>query len=320
MIRALSFAAKAAISAVLLYFAIDWNSTGVLGARLAGARLDWLALMLAVQLVQLAIGAFRWQRIVLTCGKALPLASALRFSFIAAFFNQTLPSSVGGDAARVWLLARRGAGWSAAAYSVVLDRAVGVLMLSIIVIVCLPWTLALITDPVGRTALLIIGFGSFGATVAFIALGHVRIAALQAWAVTRHLLAAAAAGARLTKPAASNALIFALGICAHLLTAMAAWCAAKAVAVSFDFTLALFLVLPVLLVTVVPISIAGWGVRERAMTIAFAYAGLSQSDGLLISLLYGFSMFLVGATGGLVWVFSPKGPSIGALRAGAQAP
>jgi hypothetical protein len=64
----------------------------------------------------------------------------------------------------------------------------------------------------------------------------------------------------------------------------------------------LFLVPPVILVAVVPISIAGWGVREGAMIAAFAYAGLPQSDGLIVSLLFGIGFLLVGIVGGLVWV------------------
>ena len=38
---------------------------------------------------------------------------------------------------------------------------------------------------------------------------------------------------------------------------------------------------PIFLVSVVPISVAGWGVRESAM--AFAYAGLMGSDGLIVA-------------------------------------
>ncbi len=68
----------------------------------------------------------------------------------------------------------------------------------------------------------------------------------------------------------------------------------------------MFLVLPVALISVVPISIAGWGVREGAMVAAFAYAGLSQSDGLLISILFGISYLLLGVLGGVVWVLDTQ--------------
>ena len=78
--------------------------------------------------------------------------------------------------------------------------------------------------------------------------------------------------------------IFALSIVIQLLTALAAWCAARSVGTDMSLLYSLFLVPPVILVTVVPISIAGWGVRESAMIAAFGYAGLAQSDGLIVSL------------------------------------
>ena len=73
---------------------------------------------------------------------------------------------------------------------------------------------------------------------------------------------------------------------------------------SVDFLQALFLVLPVILIATIPISIAGWGVRESAMVLAFSYAGLTASDGLIVSILFGFTTLAVGAIGGIVWIAS----------------
>ncbi len=62
-----------------------------------------------------------------------------------------------------------------------------------------------------------------------------------------------------------------------------------------------------------PISIAGWGVREATMMVAFGYAGLAPADGLIVSLFYGITQFAVGALGGLVWILgSEKMPSVAA--------
>jgi hypothetical protein len=59
---------------------------------------------------------------------------------------------------------------------------------------------------------------------------------------------------------------------------------------------------PVLLIATVPVSIAGWGIRESSLMVAFAYAGLAQSDGLAISILFGAASFIVGVVGGVVWI------------------
>ena len=237
------------------------------------------------------------------CGTALTLARSFRYSMIGAFFNQTLPSSVGGDAMRIWLVGKH-ANWRAAAYSVFLDRVVGVVALASLVVICLPWTLTLIKDPVGRGALLMIGFGCIAAGFVFVTLAWKRLRFLQHWSVTRHLAAVATVAVEILRTPRSLIPIFGLSVLIHILTVLTAWCAARAVGANVPIHYLLFLVLPVVLISIVPISIAGWGVREGAMVAVFAYAGLPQSDGLIISLLFGAMYLALGAAGGLVWVLS----------------
>src|SRR5262249_59139413 len=126
------------------------------------------------------------------------------------------------------LLAGQGAGWGASTYSVIVDRVVGVAVLALIVIACLPWTVSLITDPVGRVALILIGFGSLGACLVFIGLGYLRLDLLDRWRLTKHLRAAAVAAAKLLRSPVVGSQVFALSVAVHLFTALAAWCRAKA--------------------------------------------------------------------------------------------
>jgi len=170
------------------------------------------------------------------------------------------------------------------------------------VVICLPWTFELVRNPIGRLALLLVGPGCIGAGLVFAMLGWKRLNFLQRWMPTRHLAAAAAIGLGILTAPRALAAIFSLSFVIHFLTALAAWCAARSVGANLPLLYSLFLVLPVVLITVIPISIAGWGVRESAMIAAFAYAGLPQSDGLIVSLLFGIGFLLVGIAGGLVWV------------------
>jgi hypothetical protein len=95
-----------------------------------------------------------------------------------------------------------------------------------------------------------------------------------------------------------------LSLTVHVLTAAMAWCAARMIAAPVEFWHALLLVPPVLLIATVPISIAGWGVREKSLVLAFAYAGLPETDGFLVSVLLGLTMFAIGLAGGAVWLAS----------------
>jgi uncharacterized protein (TIRG00374 family) len=304
MRSALPLLAKAATSTLLLYFSLRWVNVSTLAGRLSRFEPGWVALALILLTVQVAFLALRWRKIATACGTHLIFATALQLTFIATFFNQVLPSTVGGDGVRLWLFARKGAGWAHATYSVLVDRIVGVFALAMIVIVCLPWTLDLIHDPIARTFLLMIGFGAVAGAWIFVLIGTRFRQLFNRWTLTRHLSAASRVAAALCGSLPSISLIIACSIAIHLLTITAAWCCVKAIAAPVSFPQVLFLMPPVLLISTVPVSIAGWGVRETSMIAAFAFAGLSESDGLTLSILYGAASFIVGVFGGIVWIMS----------------
>lgn len=300
----LLFLAKAATSILLLYFSLRWVNANALADRLSRFDPGWIVLALILLVIQVAFLAVRWRNIAASCGAGLPFALALQLSFIATFFNQALPSTVGGDGARIWLFARKGAGWARATYSVLIDRIVGVFVLAMIVIACLPWTLEIIHDPIARAVLLIIGIGATVGTLFFLMIGTHFRQIFARWVLTRHLLAASRAAATLCGSRHSISTVLACSTAVHFLTIAAAWCCIKAIAAPVSFLQVLFLMPPVLLISTIPISIAGWGVRESSMIAAFAFAGLAQSDGLTLSILYGATSFVVGVIGGIVWIAS----------------
>jgi uncharacterized protein (TIRG00374 family) len=302
MRRLLSFLLKAAVSVGLLYLSLRRVDLDSVAQRLSAVDLRWIAFVVAILGLQTLVTAQRWREIVTICGTNLSWAKALRFTIIGQFFSQVLPSTVGGDAARIWLLARGGAGWPTAIYAALIDRVVGVSVLAILVVACLPWTLQLITDPVARIALVLIGFGTLGAAFVFLALGLRKMRIMERWWLSRHLATASRLAWKLCRSAALR--VVPLSFATHFATVTTMWGAAMAVHADIDIVLLLFLVLPVILIATVPVSIAGWGVRESAMILAFGYAGLAESDGLIVSIAYGLTGVGVGAIGGLVWVAS----------------
>lgn len=295
---------KAVISSGLLYFSLRFVNLDALTERLQRLEPGWIAAALFLMSVQLVLLSLRWRQIVICCGADLGFGAALQFNFIAGFFNQVLPSTVGGDGVRLWLLACRGAGWAKATYSVLLDRLVGVLVLALVVIACLPWTLELVRDPIARMVLLALAFGAIAAPSVLLLAGLRFKAQLARMALTRHWSAVAEVAARLCRSHRLAAIVLGCSIAIHLLTIAAAWCCIRAIAAPVSFAHVLFLMPPVLLIATVPISIAGWGVRESAMIAAFAYAGLAESDGLMLSVLFGAVGFVIGVLGGLVWIAS----------------
>lgn len=294
---------KATISLLLLYLSLRSVDLGSVGGRLANLSPGWIALALVLLAAQIFLVSLRWREIARACGTTISYTSSVQINFVASFFNQVLPSTVGGDAVRIWLLGRKGGGWASAAYSVLIDRVIGVLMLAVIVLLSLPWSLELISDPLARTVLVLIGASAVFGFAVFLAFGFLP-QRYEHWAPLRHLAHASRVALTLSRDWRDATLVTVCSLAIHLLTVTVAWCCLKAFAAPAGFTVALVLMPPVLLIVTMPISIAGWGVRETSMVVAFAYAGLSQTDGLTLSILYGASTFAVGAIGGVVWIAS----------------
>jgi glycosyltransferase 2 family protein len=306
MRRILFSTIKVLVSGVLLYLALRKVNLSDLGSRINFASLGWIGLAIAATFLQIFVGVLRWRKIGAECGAPLATSEAMRFNVIGTFFNQTLPSSIGGDAVRLWLVARRGAGWRAATYSIFVDRAIGLIALAIVIVASLPWSYNLVTDPHGRSALLAVDFAALAGGIGFIALGWLPWPWLKRLWGMHHLHACSVIANRVIFSKAHGPAIAALSILVHVLAVVIAWCVVQSIAAPVLFGQIFQLVPPVMLITMLPISIAGWGVREASLGLAFGYAGLMASEGVNISLLYGAVSFIVGAFGGLVWIFSAE--------------
>jgi glycosyltransferase 2 family protein len=306
MRRILLSAIKILVSAALLYLALRKANFSDLAARLDLVSAAWLALAVAVTFFQIFIGVLRWRIVSAECGAPLPIRQAMRYNVIGTFFNQTLPSSIGGDAVRLWLVARSGAGWRAATYSIFVDRAIGLIALAVIIVTSLPWSYHLIDDAYGRSALALIDFAALAGGAGFLVLGVLPWPWLRQWWGTHHLHACAVIANRVIFSRQNEPAIAALSLLVHILAVVIAWCVVQSIAAPVGFSQTFLLIPPVMLITMLPISIAGWGVREATMGLAFGYAGLMTEEGVNISLLYGAVSFVAGAIGGLVWIFSAE--------------
>ncbi len=304
MRRLFAFAVKATLSALLLYLALRLVSFDDLEQRFNRLDVGWIAIGLSTLMAQIALVAVRWQVIAGRCGATFPIRQSLLYTLIGQFFGQMLPSTMGGDAARIWLLARAAGHWKYSVYSVLVERATGLIWLAVLVLACLPWSVRLIENPIGRMALVLIGAGGVIGPLVLIALTHLGRKELARWRVTRHISEISAIAWETLASARTGGFVAATSIVIHLMTVLIVWFVAKAIGSPLGFVQSLLLVPPVILIAAVPISIAGWGLREGAMIAAFSYAGLPNSDGLAISVLYGAGVLAIGAIGGLSWVLS----------------
>jgi len=305
----LLLAARILVSGALLYFALRGINFAEIKARLGASNaawfLTWMFLSIVTYLVQVFFGAMRWQEVSALCNAPLTLLQAFRYNMIGTFFNQTLPSTIGGDAVRLWLVSR-GAGWRAATYSILVDRAIGLIALAILVVCSLPWSYDLIANQQGRLALVVVDAAAISAGLGFLIFGVLRWPWLNKFWPTRHVHACSLIASKVLFDRRRGLKIAVLSIAIHVLTVVIAWCAVRSIVAPANFEQVFLIVPPIALITMLPISIAGWGVREATMMVAFGYAGLVQTDGTMVSLLTGVTSFVVGILGGLIWITSSE--------------
>ena len=155
--------------------------------------------------------------------------------------------------------------WRAATYSIFVDRAIGLIALAVIIVASLPWSYNLISDPNGRSALLFVDFAALAGGVGFLILGRLRWPWLKRWWGTHHLHACSVIANRVIFSRERGPKVAVLSFLIHLLAVVIAWCVVQSIDAPVLFGQIFQLIPPVMLITMLPISIAGWGVREATM-------------------------------------------------------
>jgi uncharacterized protein (TIRG00374 family) len=275
---------------------IDWTA---LDDSLAGAAWGWFALGTGGIVLALLIGALRWH--VLLHHAQLPTAprQTLRAYGIGIFSNNFLPTGFGGDVVRAWLVARSGNPLARSFTSVAVDRAVALVSLFAI-----GW-LGLALSPVTVPGKLLAPFA--GATAGTVLITILALVVLRRRGLSRFLPSmvrpwASEVARTLRKYGRDHrlqmeALILSVAFQALMITAL--WTMTKALQLDVS-PVALAVVMPlVLIATLMPISVAGFGVREGVYIVLLGELGVSASEATLLSLFSVAALAIASLPGGL---------------------
>jgi hypothetical protein len=295
----LKWCLKLAVSGGLIWLVVDRAGAETIGERFGRADLGLLAVLVPIVATFLVAGAARWWFVCRAIGTPLAFPAAARIFSIGYFFNQTLPSTLGGDAYRAWASRSEGLSIGQAVRSVVGDRLVGLVALLATVGAGLPELVRRADTPVVAPVLAACVVGGLAATVLLAALPP-RLLERWRWL---HFLAVVARDLRslARRPAgAIPALLLSLVVLALLATTVHV--VAAAFGVPLALADALVLVPPVILVTVLPISLGGWGVRELGMGVTLGWAGIASGDAVAVSIATGLVLLATGLPGGILWL------------------
>lgn len=292
MKRAAATVVVTGLCTAYIVWKIDLGRTGHV---LADAGAGWWLASLGIMVGSVWPMAWRWQRLLAARGVHDPLARLVRTYFVGYAAGQVLPTSLGGDASRIYETARRheGAG-GAAAGTVLLERALG--GVATLVLAAAGFALAVGRYDVGAYLWVELAFVVLAAAAAVVLfstrlrplLQRARplLRAVRVERVVREVYLALHAFRRDSRLLAS---MFALTLAVQAVRVLAIWCAGKAVGVDLS-PRPYYVMGPLLfLVLMVPFTVNGLAVRESFFVSFLGHLGVTSEAALAT----GFLFFLV---------------------------
>lgn len=232
--------------------------------------------------------------------KKIHLKGSLKFfhqlAWIGTFFNQLLPSGIGGDAYRIYVLSKKNSLLPSAA-TIMWDRMLG---MGSMIILCLPM-LTFIEIPQRLRTIIFIVFGLVIACIIVLGI-FIQFPVLLRYKIVKNFWNAVAYGKSfILEPLNSIEII---SMTSALLNFLAFYSLVLALKIPLNFFESSVLYTISLLVILIPLSISGWGLRESFLTVYLIECGLPPEKGLYLGILLGLLMLIIGIIGAVFYLFS----------------
>jgi len=299
--------AKIGVSLVLLAYLLRTSDLSAVLLRVRQGDLLLLACAIALYTGMIALSTWRWRVLISAQGYEAPLRELSASYLVATFFNNFLPSNIGGDVIRVQDSSRLTGSRTASLAIVAIDRILGFGAL---------YALASLAFLVGGDAVRHLAGARIvlaGLGLLFLGLAYVYFREGTARAVM--------ARSGLTRITWARDRFEVIQAAVHeyrrnlraVLTAFAASLMLQTLFIGYYFAIArslriplspaaCFLMVPLCtLVQSVPVSFNGWGIRESVFVLYFSQVGLGRDSALAFSLVGAGLVVLLSLSGALVW-------------------
>ena len=272
----------------------------LLSLSIEGTFLAFVAIFAAI-----LISAWKWGWILRTRKYPLPFVTLLRLYFVGLFFNNVLPTSVGGDAVRAWETTKETGEVPEAIGSVVSERLIAGVALGITALLGLPFI-----EADSRTVQMVLAFLVIDVVlVGLFVLPRVAdgVVAKTLPARFSNLSGVVSGTVAVVRDTLRNPRLF---VWVLLLSVVFQICVAAVNAAIFHalgtpVSLAHCIIYTPMIFTVamLPISISGLGVREAAYWYFFSRVGVSEGDAVAASLLFFVLVAVSSLPGAPLFVF-----------------
>jgi hypothetical protein len=307
--QALIWILKIVVSGGLLYLLVSRvPEPSQLWALVRSASVAWLLLALALYLLMVLISAWRWDGLLRAQHIAVPFGTLVNSFLVATFFNNFLPSNIGGDVVRIRDTASYAGSKTLATTIIFVDRGMG--LMGLVFVAALGATITARGNesigPVGPSVLWAILATGLAALIPAVLMPQVVAALLrplraihQEWVEVRIERLTTALGKFRDAPGSLvNGFVASVLVQAVLVGFYASIAQALHVVVPVEH---IAVVVPLsFIVQMLPVSVGGLGVREATFGYYFTRFGEPLQTALALSLVGGALTMLFSISGAVV--------------------
>jgi uncharacterized protein (TIRG00374 family) len=292
------------VSVGLLALLLSRVEVGAIVTALGGINGPLLGLACVLFLCGQWINTERWrQLLIIALGTAPSRRYLMGLVFAGMFFNFFLPSTVGGDVARAEMARTRLGGRTDSYLSIVIARLfafVAVLVIGLIASL-VAWRRFGWFD--GELALTALVFMLPAAAVFLLTrISVIDRLAHVSWLPTpwlRRISSVARAGRAYTRSGVGVAWVFLLSVFAQVVgNVFVIWALASALGIGAPLSFHLVAVPLITLITLLPVSINGIGVREGGFVHFYSKIGVAGNEAIALSLAYTLVLIIFSVIGG----------------------
>ncbi|MBN2241277.1 MAG: flippase-like domain-containing protein [Acidobacteria bacterium] len=299
---------KIAITVLLFAYIFQNVDFENFGRTLRNARPDMLILSFALIWAGHYVCILRWRLLIKPLMPVPSLNQLFGIYCIGLFFNLTFPTVIGGDVVKIYYIGRNSESYSQSFASTFLDRDAG--MLAMLIIACA----AIVVYPVSvpGIAISVIVFGAFAAfllgnmclfTPRFHGILNRCMKRLGAARMGRKADRVAEAFHRIGKHRFVLAVSLLISFVNQLLVIISVWVTAVGLRLDIPFYYFLVFVPVITLISMIPASLNGMGLREYAFMGLFGALGAEPSSCIALGLVTSILIILSSLPGGIVYIF-----------------
>lgn len=303
--KRLSLFLRVAVSIGLVAFMVSKLDTSNMLRFLRRADVALVALTLLAVLADRMLMGVRWMKLVEAIGVETSRSKLFKIFFLSTFFGSFLPSGVGGEAVRAISFSKLTSKGIESLASVAVDRLIGLLSMLLVGLLSLAVFYRVYPHPALLYVVLAASVGLL------LVLGSALARPVHAKLLARFgttkgkfsdwIRRGVEAMARYRDKPGTLTLVLGISIGVQLLRVLQAYLLSEAMNLGTPAVYFLCFIPPILVVTMLPISVGGWGTANLAYVALFSQVGMDPDGAFVLSVLI-LGLGVIGnLPGGLIY-------------------